>query len=530
MKTRSIPFFILLGLSLVISPRPVAATGTVTMEAYFPAPNGNYSKLSVGTHYTTAQPAADNNMIVEGNVGIGTTEPLQALDVRGIMIVSGNVGVGTTTAPVQALDVYGRIAISGTPVLSLWGTPPTNLTLGNGGNPSTATGTNNTCAGISSCASLTTGQHNTAVGYSSLNKNISNHQNTAVGAFALEKNTADKNTAVGSYALNVNTNGTENVAVGSSALQSATANYDTAIGTSALQTTSGNYNVAIGYNAGYNPSSPTSVMSNIFIGSNAATNVSTNATQNIVIGDSIGVPGIQTQTLAIGNTLFGTNIYSIDNSGKIGINTASPRATLEVDGAIYVTGNVGIGTTAPAARLDVQGNVSVAGNLMISTPSGQTATLSTKAIGGLPYTVGAGTLNNTTFLTINKAVNITGYTSLLTDQFSLYMSGDVLAKGFYHSSDLRLKEKIQPIKDALNKIKAINGVTFAFKTNPDKINIGLIAQNVETVVPEVVSGRGDAMKSVAYDNLVGLLIEGIKDQQKQIEDLKRRLAKLEKKP
>ena len=77
------------------------------------------------------------------------------------------------------------------------------------------------------------------------------------------------------------------------------------------------------------------------------------------------------------------------------------------------------------------------------------------------------------------------------------------------------------IPNALDKVKDLRGVSFSWKENGRK-SIGLIAQEVEKIIPELVN-ETDGVKSLAYGNIVGLLIEAIKEQQNQIDELKRRL-------
>lgn len=92
-------------------------------------------------------------------------------------------------------------------------------------------------------------------------------------------------------------------------------------------------------------------------------------------------------------------------------------------------------------------------------------------------------------------------------------------------SDERLKDNISTIDGALDKISSIRGVTYNrndLKDNPRQT--GVIAQEVEKVLPEVVRTDDEGMKTVAYGNMVGLLIEAIKEQQTQIDDLKARLG------
>ena len=102
---------------------------------------------------------------------------------------------------------------------------------------------------------------------------------------------------------------------------------------------------------------------------------------------------------------------------------------------------------------------------------------------------------------------------------SFTASGNVTAY-----SDKTLKDNIVTIENPIDKINAIRGVTYDrndIENNPRQT--GVIAQEVELVLPEVVSTNDEGLKSVAYGNMVGLLIEAIKDQQKQIDELKAKI-------
>jgi hypothetical protein len=109
---------------------------------------------------------------------------------------------------------------------------------------------------------------------------------------------------------------------------------------------------------------------------------------------------------------------------------------------------------------------------------------------------------------------------------NLTMAGTVTA-----SSDIRLKDNIETIKNGLEKVLNLNGVTFTRKDQEDKtkIHVGLIAQEVEEVIPEIVSEDNLGMKSVAYANMVAVLIEAIKEQQIQIDTLRKEVEDLKNK-
>jgi hypothetical protein len=103
---------------------------------------------------------------------------------------------------------------------------------------------------------------------------------------------------------------------------------------------------------------------------------------------------------------------------------------------------------------------------------------------------------------------------------NLIVSGNIT-----ETSDRRVKSYIEPITHALDKVLLLDGVSY-MKDGMINKNIGLIAQDVSRVVPEVVSMDTDGMFSVSYSNLVALLIEAIKEQDKKITELNDKLDSL----
>jgi hypothetical protein len=108
---------------------------------------------------------------------------------------------------------------------------------------------------------------------------------------------------------------------------------------------------------------------------------------------------------------------------------------------------------------------------------------------------------------------------------TIYSSGDVIA---YHSSDERLKDNITPIANPILKIQQISGYEFDWNNNQSIYkghDVGVIAQEIEKIFPSLVNTNDTGYKGVKYDKLVALLIEGIKEQQKQIDELKQLIEK-----
>ena len=106
----------------------------------------------------------------------------------------------------------------------------------------------------------------------------------------------------------------------------------------------------------------------------------------------------------------------------------------------------------------------------------------------------------------------------------LIVTGNVTAY-----SDIKLKENIKLIENAVSKVKQIDGVTYNRNDLDDKTRryTGLIAQQVEKVLPEAVEKDEAGLRNLAYGNMVGLLVEAIKEQQATIESLKDRILVLE---
>jgi hypothetical protein len=128
--------------------------------------------------------------------------------------------------------------------------------------------------------------------------------------------------------------------------------------------------------------------------------------------------------------------------------------------------------------------------------------------------------------TVSYVVNYNGH-----DRFYVAGGGWVYANGAYFGSDRNLKTDIRKIPDALSKVLKLNGVMFQWKEeepckdcpketsakSEHRTEMGLIAQDVEKVVPEVVRTVADGTKALAYQNLVALLIESTKIQQQQLD-------------
>ena len=154
-----------------------------------------------------------------------------------------------------------------------------------------------------------------------------------------------------------------------------------------------------------------------------------------------------------------------------------------------------------------------------------------------------GTTSTTSKFEVNGAAKITGNftaTGSLTVGITTAstVAGEIRATNeitAYYSSDARLKENIQPIDNPIAMLEAIRGVYFDWTADHiekrggedgyfvRKHDIGVIAQEVEKILPEIVATRADGFKAVKYEKIVPLLIEAIKAQQAEIEQMKKLL-------
>jgi hypothetical protein len=139
--------------------------------------------------------------------------------------------------------------------------------------------------------------------------------------------------------------------------------------------------------------------------------------------------------------------------------------------------------------------------------------------------------NSTGLLRVERlAVGLSATTP--TSDGTINAEGDVVA---YATSDKKLKENIQNIKDAVSKLDQLRGVEYDWKEGFEKIHpysghdIGIIAQELEPIFPDAVTTRANGYKAVKYEKLVAVLIEGIKELNTEINVLKEKVKTLENK-
>jgi trimeric autotransporter adhesin len=449
------------------------------------------------------------------------------------------VGVNTIT-PAFALDVKGKINASGGfdlagQTFAFGSYSNFNAFLGFAGNQSTTgqyntgtgyqalfsntTGSANTATGEAALFYNTTGVHNTAMGSGALLSNVSGNYNTAVGEAALySNNTGGSNTAIGQSALFNNTDGGQNTASGYQALLSnSTGVNNTATGYEALQSNNGYDNTATGTLALVKN---TSGSSNTGTGYSALDDNTTGCCNT-----ATGASALASNTTGINNSAHG--VLALYSNATGAQNTASGYSAL--DSNINGSANTADGAQALKSLTTGNDNTAVGFQALYSVTSGNDLTCI-----GYNCTVSASALFNATAIGAHAVVGqsntlVLGGTGphAVAVGIGTTTPSNVLtiARGAGHPvsdswetySSRRWKTNVKTLPNALAKIERLRGVSYDLKDS-GKHEIGVIAEEVGQVVPEVVSyeANGKDASAVDYSRLTALLIEAVKQEQKQI--------------
>jgi hypothetical protein len=250
-------------------------------------------------------------------------------------------------------------------------------------------------------------------------------------------------------------------------------------------------------------------------------------------GEIIGqIPGTGTnygQFRAVGGTtgvMFrndGSNFYLLSTAAGSPYGTWNGNRPLTYDfvnNNVYIEGltalgggNVGIGTTNPGQKLDVNGNEFLRGGTLYMNDAGGGATqLYTQNWYGCFAVNNSNNFGNTASIMYACSSGVTFYEG-------------VTATAYYHSSDIRLKQDIRPVSNGLDIIEKLQGVSFNWKKDGTP-SAGIVAQNVEKVMPSAVRTDDRGFKTVEYDQLMAPMIEAIKTQQKEIIELRQEVQAL----
>jgi len=478
----------------------VDGSGNVTISGTF---TGNGSGLTNVSAATLNGQAA------------GSFATLGANNFTGNQSVTGNINLsGSLSLPATTNASTGVINLGGTAFMhdccpnstqnTFVGTSAGNFTADATG--SSSGNGQNTATGFQALQALTSGYQNTANGGNALHSNTTGNSNTASGFYALQDTTTgSNNTAIGTFALYFNTTGSYNTASGNQALlRNTTGSYNTASGNYALvSNTTGASNIADGNSALYsnttgnaNTASGTSALvSNDTGGSNSAFG---NCALWNTFGTSAGaLTGFCPSSLSLPPLTAGSNDTAIGSfAGRT--NTTGQLNTFLGWAADASSGGLTNATAVGAYAVVGQSNALVLGS--INGVNGATASVN----------VGIGTTQPANILTVQQSST----TDPIADAWTVY-------------SSRRWKTNIRTIGDALEKVQRLRGVYYDAKADGQP-NIGVIAEEVGEVLPEVVAfeANGQDAKSVDYARLTALLIEAVKEQQAEIRELKAHVERL----
>ncbi len=469
-----------------------SSTGVAPQITHVPA-------LTVGS---TA--GATETVVTTGGTQTLTNKTLATPVVTGVTTIP----TGTALAPSVSFSgdpntgIYSpsgdQVAIStdGVQRLLLSSAGVNQLTLGQGGGGFQS----NTVLGRVALPANTTGQYNTAMGEEALNQNTVGSYNTALGWRALRNNLdGTQNVAVGHEPLRDNTSGFNNVAVGHLALAKNTTGYgNSSIGAETLQeNTTGYYNLALGQAA---LKANTTGYANVALGQSTLI-VNLTGANNTAIGSS----ALDSNTTGSGNTAIGALALSANTTG--GQAVAIGNEALRLSTGDY---NIGVGYRA--------------GDAITS--------------GALNIIVGA--FSDTSSATVNNEI-IIGNSLTGKGDDTAFIGG---ANGAYNgknvttwetTSDARIKKNIVDNADGLALIEQIRVRNFEYRTPAeitelpkaaaiDKpgVQLGVIAQELQGVLPACVTENSTGVLSVSTDPLVWYLINAVQELSARVKELESR--------
>ena len=276
---------------------------------------------------------------------------------------------------------------------------------------------------------------------------------------------------------------------------------------------------------------------NLTVYNKAEINYNASATSNLGIG-STAMDSVTTGDYNVGlGDNAGTAITTGNYNTHIGHNAGTGQSTADSNTFIgYDTGALSSGPANTAVGYQaLRGNVADTRNVAIGHQAGSTATATdciyigyqagqANTIDDILYIDNTATLSPLLFGDMaNRRVVINGKTSDNANDRTFFSNGAAGGTTVWNNdSDKKLKDNISTIPDALGKVLQLRGVNFEWKDKREPgQRMGLIAQEVAAVVPEVVTMSETA--SLQYGPLVALLIEAIKDQQVQIDELKKKI-------
>jgi hypothetical protein len=382
-----------------------------------------------------------------------------------------------------------------------------NSLIGQQAGKSITTGVFNSFMGYQAGMSTTTGSENVFIGYKSGALNINGTDNVFIGDSAGVSNTSgNTNILIGNYAGMKNIFGANNVYIGYKA---------------GYLNLYGGQNISIGDFSGYNNQTG----QNLFIGEYAGEK-NTYGTRNSFVGFFAGQDNVTGQLNSYFGQFAGMNNLASNNTfigywaGGLNINGGNN---------VFLGFRAGQGSAASnSVYLGYQageGNTGTS-NVMLGYQAGYNSGLKSNVL-YIANSATATPLIGGDFLAGRVGINRMPTTYALEVGGTIWANGTAITAGLSTWSDARYKRDITPLSDALADVLRMQGVKYNWKQSefpdlnfPQGEQIGVIAQDIEKILPELVSTGVDGYKSVSYEKLTPVLIEAIKEQQKLIESQK----------
>jgi len=532
------------GSFITLSPRQPITSTPYALKSMNAANATTADGLSVAcvNCITSSQIQSVNGSAVTGTIPVasvpaGSTNYIQnqtAASQIGNFNISGNGTVGGTLA--ANIVNAARYNINGQPVLSVVGGTDCLFVGINAGSNGSCEG--NSLFGAATGSSNTSGFHNSYFGSNAGAANTSGANNAFFGYLAGRRNTSgDSNAFFGSVAGDRNTIGQNNTFIGEGAdfnTFNPTGDNNTLLGFSASINSAVSNSTAIGANALVTQSN--SLILGSINGVNSATadtkvGIGTTTPDAVldVQRDSLTVPEVARFT-SYGNTA--NDILGRSSNGSRAAPTATPsgRPLLQLG----ATGHDGTGfaTTARASiQLIASENwtpTAQGTNIRFLTTTNGTTTTSTRMLIADDGNIGIGTTAPLDKLDVNGDIRVgTGTTGCVKDSDGTVIAGNC-------SSDARLKRDITPFPHLLDKLLQLQPVHFYWRSAefPDRHfgsaqSFGLVAQEVEKVMPELVREDAQGFQTVNYSKLPLLTLQAIKELKAENNALKEKLQKVE---
>jgi uncharacterized coiled-coil protein SlyX len=262
----------------------------------------------------------------------------------------------------------------------------------------------------------------------------------------------------------------------------------------------------------------------IFSGSSQVDGTAITNKSITIAGTSVSLGG----SITIATILQGTGVVS--GSSQILGGSGIASGSYETTGRSIISSSAQIVPLLPAGVISGSSQVITANSITLGTHTTGDYVASLVQGTGVTITNNSGETATPT-ISIGQAVGTSAnvqFSSIGVGTTASGTGGEIRATGditAYYSSDIRLKENIIPISNALEKVNQISGNTYNWKDGYDEIHshkgndIGVIAQEVEEILPQIVTNRDNGFKAVQYEKIIPLLIEAIKELSAKVDRL-----------